>query len=47
MISCGVDNEYGHPHTETLERLTACGAKIYRTDLQGSILLLSDGKTVT
>ena len=47
VISCGRDNKYGHPHQETLERLIAAGAEIYRTDEAGDILFLSDGKTLT
>ncbi|MBQ2739650.1 MAG: DNA internalization-related competence protein ComEC/Rec2, partial [Oscillibacter sp.] len=37
-ISVG-SNSYGHPHTETLERLAQQGCEIYRTDLQGDIHL--------
>lgn len=37
IISCGVDNDYGHPDAETLDKLNAIGAQIYRTDLQGTI----------
>lgn len=47
VISCGRDNKYGHPHPETLERLEAAGAKIYRTDEAGDILFSSDGQTLT
>ena len=36
-ISCGLDNDYGHPHQETLARLQAAGAEIYRTDTMGTI----------
>lgn len=39
IISCGKDNSYGHPHDEALERFNACGAKVYRTDQQGEILI--------
>ncbi len=42
VISCGKDNDYGHPTEETLERLTIAGADIYRTDTLGSILLTAD-----
>lgn len=38
IISVGADNRYGHPTTETLERLNLFGCKIYRTDLQGTII---------
>lgn len=31
MISAGVNNVYGHPHKEALDRLTAAGAKIFFT----------------
>lgn len=47
IISAGRDNVYGHPHEETLERLIEAGASIYRTDLQGSIVITTDGSTVT
>ena len=38
IISCGENNSYGHPHKETLERLEAAGAAIYRTDELGAII---------
>ena len=39
LISCGRNNDYGHPHAEVLERLEAVGARIWRTDEQGSIVV--------
>lgn len=39
VISCGKGNRYGHPHQETLERLTAVGTAIYRTDEKGAIIV--------
>lgn len=39
VISCGANNLYGHPHQEVLERLSACGAEILRTDEMGSIVV--------
>ena len=37
LISVGLDNKYGHPSWDTLVRLDQTGAKIYRTDLYGTI----------
>ena len=37
LISCGVDNSYGHPHEELLERLKDIDTRIYRTDESGAI----------
>lgn len=37
VISAGVNNLYGHPKAEVLERLKANGATIYRTDQQGEV----------
>lgn len=36
LISVG-ENTYGHPHPDTLDRLAAAGADIYRTDLSGTL----------
>ncbi len=44
VITCGVDNEYGHPHIETLERLNKYGIDYYRTDENGHIVFRSNGK---
>lgn len=46
-ISCGKDNSYGHPHSEAMERFEATGAEIYRTDLLGTLVFVSDGTTLT
>jgi competence protein ComEC len=37
-------NKYGHPHQEVLERLRKFGIKIQRTDKDGDIRIISDGK---
>lgn len=37
LISVGLNNQYGHPSWDTLVRLDQAGAKIYRTDLYGTI----------
>lgn len=47
VISCGKDNSYGHPHSETLQKLADMGTAVYRTDELGTIVSVSDGKTIT
>lgn len=37
-------NSYGHPTEETLARLAAAGARIWRTDQLGTIVVNSDGQ---
>jgi len=43
IISCGEGNQYGHPHQETLALLQNLVIEIYRTDLNGTILIETDG----
>lgn len=47
VISVGQGNMYGHPHQETLDLLDDADVKIYRTDMNGDIIVHSDGKTVS
>ena len=47
VVSVGARNPYGHPSPETLERITAAGATIYRTDRDGAIILETDGRSLT
>lgn len=47
VISCGAGNEYGHPAPETLARLTAVGARVFRTDEGGELKAVSDGAKLT
>ena len=44
LISVGQGNTYGHPTQATLKRLSNIGAKIYRTDENGTILLIEEGE---
>jgi len=43
VICCGQGNKYGHPHQETISLLQSLGIEIYRTDLNGTILVKTDG----
>lgn len=47
VISCGEGNKYGHPHAETMNALREAGVTVYRTDLEGTIILTSNGETIT
>lgn len=47
VISCGKDNSYGHPHSETLAKLASAGVEVLRTDELGDIYCTSDGSEVT
>lgn len=47
VISVGAGNDYGHPHQETLQKLAAAGVKVYRTDQCGTVVMVSEGKTIT
>ena len=46
VISCEQGNSYGHPHGAVLKLLDDANAKVYRTDLSGSVVMKTDGKTV-
>ena len=46
IIMAGKDNSYGLPKQKILDRLNKIGAKIYRTDELGTIVVISDGKTI-
>jgi len=47
VISCGRHNRFGHPAPATLARLGTHGVEVFRTDQQGAITFVSDGKAVT
>lgn len=47
VISCGQDNTYGHPRAGVLNNLRAMGVKVFRTDEQGTVVTVSDGKEIT
>jgi competence protein ComEC len=46
IISSGEGNPYGHPSPEVLDRLEAAGVRVLRTDTNGSIHILTDGKKI-
>jgi competence protein ComEC len=46
IISSGEGNPYGHPSRETLSRLETAGVRTLRTDTNGAIHILTDGKQI-
>lgn len=46
VISCGADNDYGHPHEKAVNRIMKHTDEIYRTDICGSIVMTSDGENI-
>ena len=45
LISCGIGNDYGHPHKETMKKFQAMKLQIFETDKNGTITVTSDGQT--
>lgn len=46
IISVGKDNSYGHPHKKTLDLLSKLKIKYLRTDINGTIKIISDGDNI-
>jgi competence protein ComEC len=46
VISAGVDNQFGHPHPEILQRYVDYGVTILRTDESGTVELITDGERI-
>jgi competence protein ComEC len=46
VISVGKDNGYGHPHQEVLDTLEKYDITVLRTDKDGDIKIISDGKNL-
>ncbi len=44
VISCGMDNPYGHPHVEVIEKLETVGCEIYCTMEMGQVTIFSEEK---
>ena len=47
IISCGKNNDYGHPKKKIMDRIKNKNIKVYRTDESGTITLTSDGKNIS
>ena len=47
VVSAGFRNPFGHPHPSVLERLTERGVRVFRTDVEGLISVLTDGRRLS
>ncbi len=47
VISCGLNNRYGHPHAVTLETLAKCGSIVYRTDHSGAVTVTPGARKIS
>lgn len=47
VVSCGYQNDYGHPHKESMSLVENYNCNLYRTDLQGTISCKSTGNGIT
>ncbi|MHA6759880.1 hypothetical protein [Streptacidiphilus sp. PAMC 29251] len=47
LISCGVDNNYGHPAPSTVRLLRSVGSTVLRTDQQGDLAVLDEAGRVS
>ncbi len=46
VVSVGANNDYGHPAAETMAKLKASGARIFRTDRQGTVRVSLTGNGI-
>ena len=47
LLTCGVDNSYGHPHEETLKKYAEHRIQVLRTDEKGTIIASSSPEGLT
>jgi competence protein ComEC len=46
LLSLGINNRHGHPHTNVVQRLEDMGTTMYRTDVHGGVLIKVSPKSV-
>ena len=45
-ITCGESNRYGHPHLDTMRKLRDFDVEVFRSDINGNIVVSSDGDII-
>ncbi len=46
VASCGIDNQYDYPTEDFMRRVDGAGASLLRTDLDGDVRFVTDGRTI-
>ena len=46
VITCGYQNEYGHPHGAPMNRLKNARVELFRTDTMGNVVMVTNGETI-
>lgn len=46
IISCGLNNNFGHPAPVTIDKLRLINSKVLRTDIDGAVIFESDGNSL-
>ena len=47
LVSVGTDNSYGHPSNDVIRSLVGSGAQVLRSDQLGSVVVRTDGRSIT
>jgi competence protein ComEC len=46
LISAGIKNKFAHPHQNVISKIKSNDIKIFRTDKNGAVLMVSDGEQI-
>lgn len=46
VFCCGQENDYGHPHNSVVKLYQKLGVQLYRTDMHGTVVFVTDGDRI-